>query len=88
LGQIVQERAAAQSTATRDAERRALERRALDWYERALTLAPNEETYLLAAGQQALTLGDKAAARGYYLRALEAVPNSADARAGLQRAGS
>lgn len=88
LGQIVQERAAAQSTATRDAERRALERRALDWYERALALAPNEETYLLAAGQQALTLGDKAAARGYYLRALEAVPNSADARAGLQRAGS
>jgi tetratricopeptide (TPR) repeat protein len=84
LGQLTMARAAAAPAA----ERRALERRALDLYERALALAPNEETYLLAAGQQALTLGDKAAARGYYMRALDAVPNSADARAGLQRAGS
>jgi tetratricopeptide (TPR) repeat protein len=61
---------------------------ALELYQRALQLAPNDETYLLAAGQQALTVGDKAAAAGYYSRALEAVPNSADARAGLNRARS
>ena len=65
---------------------RPLERRSLAYYERALALAPNEETYLLAAGQQALTLGDRAAAERYYARALDAVPNSADARAGLVRA--
>jgi tetratricopeptide (TPR) repeat protein len=88
LGQLTQTRAAAAPAASPASERLALERRALRLYERALALAPNEETYLLAAGQQALTIGDKPAARGYYLRALDAVPNSADARAGLQQAGS
>lgn len=70
------------------AERAVLARRALTFYERALEIAPNDETYLLAAGEQALELGDKAAAAAYYRRALDAVPNSADARAGLARARS
>ena len=81
LGQITQVRS------TADPERRtALARESLGYYEQALTIAPNEETYLLAAGQQALTLGYKSAATRYYQRALEAVPDSADARAGLVRA--
>ena len=83
LGQITQ----AQSQTLRDAARRImLERASLGFYERALMLAPNEETYLLAAGEQALTLGNRAAAAGFYSRALAAVPDSADARAGLIRA--
>jgi tetratricopeptide (TPR) repeat protein len=83
LGQITQELAAGDA-----ASGGTLTRQALAYYERALVIAPNEETYLLAAGQQALTLGDKGAAAAYYVRALEAVPNSADARAGLDRARS
>jgi tetratricopeptide (TPR) repeat protein len=63
----------------------ALGRRALDAYIQALQIAPNDETFLLAAGEQELMLGDKAAAARYYQRALDAVPNSADARAGLAR---
>jgi tetratricopeptide (TPR) repeat protein len=64
-------------------------RRADDWrkaeasYERALALAPNEETYLLAAGFQSLANGDIAGASRWYTRAAEVVPNSADAFAGL-----
>ncbi len=81
LGQITQSQAAADPA---HAGRR--ERESLDLYERALAIAPNEETYLLAAGQQALTIGDLSAAARYYTRALESVPNSADARAGLARA--
>jgi tetratricopeptide (TPR) repeat protein len=75
-----------QGIAYADPADRGAAHRAMALYERALELAPNEETYLLAAGRQALTIGDKAAARGYYERALEAVPNSADARAGLEQA--
>jgi tetratricopeptide (TPR) repeat protein len=52
-------------------------------YERALDLAPNEETYLLAAGFQSLANGDAAAAARWYARAADVVPNSADAYAGL-----
>jgi tetratricopeptide (TPR) repeat protein len=81
LGQITQEEAVRSGM-----QRTALERAALTWYDEALALAPNEETYLLAAGEQALTLGDRARAARYYERALAAVPNSADARAGLARA--
>jgi tetratricopeptide (TPR) repeat protein len=85
LGQITQFQAAADPDAQRQAR---LERSALVSYEQALAIAPNEETYLLAAAQQALTLGDKPLAIRYYTRALDAVPASADARAGLERARS
>jgi tetratricopeptide (TPR) repeat protein len=52
-------------------------------YERALAFAPNEETYLLAAGYQSLANGDVAAASRFYRRAAEVVPDSADAYGGL-----
>src|ERR1700733_14562500 len=52
-------------------------------YERALTLAPNEETYLLAAGYQSLANGDAQASERFYAHAAEVVPNSADACGGL-----
>jgi tetratricopeptide (TPR) repeat protein len=78
-GQLEQELAVAQHDPAAAA-------RSLAAYRAALALAPNEETYLLAAGQQALTLGDRAAAAAYYTRALDAVPDSAAARDGLQRA--
>jgi tetratricopeptide (TPR) repeat protein len=85
LGQLTQR----ESLTRRGLGRRAqLEREALDDYDRALALAPNEETYLLAAGQQALTVGDRSRALRYYERAQSAVPDSADARAGLVRARS
>ena len=52
-------------------------------YEHALAFAPNEETYLLAAGFQSLANGDVPAASRWYAHAAEVVPNSADAYAGL-----
>jgi tetratricopeptide (TPR) repeat protein len=52
-------------------------------YERALALAPNEETYLLAAGYQSLANGDVGGSERWYERAAQVVPNSADAFAGL-----
>jgi len=67
---------------------RAPARRALLWraaegsYERALGFAPNEETYLLAAGYQSLANGDLTSAERWFARAAEVVPNSADAFAG------
>lgn len=68
----------------RDAARRAsLWRDAQASYERALASAPNEETYLLAAGYQALANGDRGAAQRRYRRAADVVPDSADAYAGL-----
>ncbi len=81
FGQITQEEGAA----SRDPHVSA--RRSLQLYEAALQIAPNEETYLLAAGRQALTVGDKPAALRYYRRALDAVPASVDARRGLLQAG-
>jgi tetratricopeptide (TPR) repeat protein len=63
-------------------------RRAMWWlaaeasYERALSLAPNEETYLLAAGYQSLANGDTASAARWYAHAAAVVPNSVDAFAG------
>jgi hypothetical protein len=54
-----------------------------DMYERALTYAPNEETYLLAAGYQSLVIGKNRESFGFYTRAARVVPNSADAYAGL-----
>jgi tetratricopeptide (TPR) repeat protein len=68
----------------RDAARRtALWRSAEDAYAHALAIAPNEETYLLAAAYQSLANGDVAAAQRFYARAAEVVPDSADAFAGL-----
>jgi tetratricopeptide (TPR) repeat protein len=65
------------------ARREALWRAAQSSYERALALAPNEETYLLAAGYQSLANGDVAASERFYKHAADVVPNSADAYAGL-----
>ncbi len=81
LGQITASLASLES-----AREIALEREALAYYDAALALAPNEETYLLAAGEEALDLGDRVAAARYYARALDAVPDSVDARTGLARA--
>jgi tetratricopeptide (TPR) repeat protein len=78
LGQL--EAAAGYRDHTRRAE---YWRKAEASYERALALAPNEETYLLAAGFQSLANGDVAAASRWYTRAADVVPNSADAYAGL-----
>ncbi len=58
-------------------------RQAESSYEHALALAPNEETYLLAAGYQSLANGGVAAALRWYTHAADVVPNSADAYAGL-----
>ncbi len=52
-------------------------------YERALGLAPFSEKYLLAAGFQALTLHNVAAASNYFSRAIDVNPASAQAYAGL-----
>lgn len=65
------------------AHRAATGRDAESSYERALALAPNEETYLLAAGYQSMANGDVAAAARWYTHAADVVPNSADAFAGL-----
>ena len=65
------------------AQRAAYWRKAEASYERALALAPNEETYLLAAGFQSLANGDVPAASRWYAHAADVVPNSADAYAGL-----
>jgi tetratricopeptide (TPR) repeat protein len=68
---------------------RAPERRTTLWrgaetsYERALQLAPNEETYLLAAAYQSFANGDIASSGRSYAHAAAVVPNSADAYAGL-----
>jgi tetratricopeptide (TPR) repeat protein len=67
----------------RPAEKSASWRDAEASYERALAYAPNEETYLLAAGYQSLANGDAAAAQRWYARAAQVVPDSADAYAGL-----
>ena len=65
------------------AHRAELWRAALASYERALAYGPNEETYLLAAGYQALANGDAAASLRWYARAAQVVPDSADAYGGL-----
>ena len=65
------------------AQRAAYWRKAEMSYERALAFAPNEETYLLAAGFQSLANGDVPAASRWYAHAADVVPNSADAYAGL-----
>ncbi len=57
-------------------------------YEHALDLAPNEETYLLAAAYQSLANGDTQASLRYYRRAADVVPNSYDAWLGLSWAAA
>ncbi len=57
-------------------------------YARALELAPNEETYLLAIGYQRLADGNAASALLDYEHAAEAVPNSADAFGGVAAAAA
>ena len=52
-------------------------------YRAAIALAPFSDKYLLAAGTQALDLGDAAGAGVYFRRALEADPASAEAFGGL-----
>ncbi|HEX3467062.1 MAG TPA: hypothetical protein VHT05_03060 [Candidatus Elarobacter sp.] len=52
-------------------------------YGRALGLAPNEETYLLAEAYQSMVNGEIDAALHFYARAVQVVPDSADAYAGL-----
>lgn len=56
---------------------------ALASYARALALAPNEETYLLAYAYQALANGDATTAQRSYTRATQVVPDSVDAFIGL-----
>ena len=75
--------AASRRGISRRARRTAYWREAETSYERALALAPNEETYLLAAGFQSLANGDAARRNRWYTHAAEVVPNSADAYAGL-----
>jgi tetratricopeptide (TPR) repeat protein len=61
-------------------------RLALDAYRRALALAPNEETYLLAFAYQSLVLADARAAHDAYAAAARVVPDSVDAFVGLAAA--
>ncbi|MBV8601610.1 MAG: hypothetical protein JO359_08625 [Candidatus Eremiobacteraeota bacterium] len=68
------------------ARRRPEWRAALDDYNRALELVPLSVTILLAAGNQALLNGDRAAAADYFRRALANDPSSEAARDGLHRA--
>ncbi|GAC1415268.1 MAG: hypothetical protein NVSMB64_25530 [Candidatus Velthaea sp.] len=83
LGQLQQTQS---YTAHAAADRTRFARVAMTSYRAALELAPNDETFLLSAGNQALQVGDRRAAREYYQRAIDVVPDSADARAGLARA--
>ncbi len=74
----------AASAAFRHPERAAAFRRiARDAYRRALTRAPDEETYLLNDGFTALVAGAAADARARYARAAQVVPDSVDAYVGL-----
>jgi tetratricopeptide (TPR) repeat protein len=70
------------------AERARYDAQALDAYRRALARAPNEETYLLAFGYQALVVGQPAASEGAYRAAVRVVPDSVDAYVGLAAAAA
>lgn len=52
-------------------------------YRRAIAVSPLSVKYLLAAGVQALALGDPPGAEGYFRRAVDVDPANADAYAGL-----
>jgi len=81
VGRLEQMRAYGLGTAT--AAGQAAAGRSADAYARAVALAPLSERYLLAAGTQALNLGDLDAAAGYFTRARDADPTAAEAYAGL-----
>jgi tetratricopeptide (TPR) repeat protein len=65
------------------ARRAPYQRRSLQAYEAAVSLAPLAERYLIAAGSQELNLGDIARAERYFERARDVDPGSVDALAGL-----
>lgn len=65
------------------AQRAVLWRQAQRSYERALALAPNDETYLLSAAVQALMNGDTADAARWFARADEVRPNNPDVYGGM-----
>jgi len=65
------------------AERWANALRAERAYARAVAIAPLDERYLLALGNQRLNLGNLAAAEGTFVRARDANPNGAAALTGL-----
>ncbi len=71
---------AARSTRSK---RRAEAQASLAAYRHAVALGPYSLKYLLAAGYQALTLGEPAVATGFFERARAAQPESAEAFAGL-----
>jgi tetratricopeptide (TPR) repeat protein len=84
LGRIEQAQAYRAGTAT--PQGRADAREAVGAYERAVALAPLSARYLVAAGAQALNVGDLASAASYFSRARDADPSAADAYAGLGEA--
>jgi len=65
------------------AARAAPQTKSLADYIKAVELAPLEERYLIAAGNEEIDIGDLDSAPGYFRRALDADPGSADALAGL-----
>ncbi len=60
-----------------------LERASATDYERAVALAPLEERYLIAAGNEQINLGDFDAALAYFRRVRDVDPNSVDALTGF-----
>lgn len=70
------------------AERARYDAAALADYRRALARAPNEETYLLAYGYQALVVARPAESEAAYREAVRSVPDSVDAFVGLAAASS
>ena len=73
---------------TAEPERDHFNQLALVAYQRALERAPNEETYLLAYGYQALVIGDPAGALEVYRNAARVVPDSIDAFVGMAAANA
>lgn len=78
LGRLADKRALAEPRRRDD-----LMRLALRHFQTAIELAPFSEKYLLAAGNQALALGDLTEARRQFSRDTDINPNSAIAYAGL-----
>lgn len=75
--------AAAYAVATDPSQRRRLELRALQAYERAAKLAPYAMRYLIAMGNQRINVGDVVGARRDFVRARDVDPTSAEPWTGL-----